>query len=228
VELEEMDKVLVLSEDEDTTSLLGLVLQREHFSPILATSLDAALRSICTLDPDVLIVDVPFACISPAELCMRLQLPKNKLMIILGDSDEEIDKVLALEAGADVYIVKPFGTRELVERVRALLRRRNGNLGRVFRFGNVEVDCQRRTVECRGQEVKMTPREYSLLLFFLRNVDLALTRQTLLHSVWGYSDDANTRTLDAHVGKLRNKFEMDPTAPRHFRTIHGVGYRFVM
>ena len=223
-----MDKVLVLSGDESAASFLGAVLQSEHFSPIVATSLDAGLQSICTLDPDVLIIDVPFAGISLAELWMRLQLPKNKLMIVLGDSGEEIDKVIALEAGADLYIVKPFGTRELIARVRALLRRRKASLSHVFRFGDVEVDCQRRTVECHAQEVKMTPREYNLLLFFLGNVDLPLTRKTLLSSVWGYSGDANTRSLDAHVSKLRKKFEMDPSAPRHFQTIHGVGYRFVM
>jgi DNA-binding response OmpR family regulator len=223
-----MDKVLVLSEDENTASFFGVLLQREHFTPILATNLDAALQSICTLDPDVLIVDLPFAGISSSELCMRLQLPKNKSIVVLGDSGEEMDQVIALEAGADVYIVKPFGMRELVARVRALLRRRKANLSRVFRFGDVEVDCQRRTVECHGQEVKMTPREYNLLLFFLGNVDLALTRRTLLNSVWGYCDDANTRTLDAYVSKLRKKFETDPNTPRHFQTIHGVGYRFVM
>ena len=223
-----MDKVLVLSEDENTASFLGVALQGEHFSPILAANLDVALQSICMLDPDVLIVDVPFAGISPSELCMRLQLLKDKSMIVLGDSGEEIDKVIVLEAGADVYIVKPFGMRELVAQVRALLRRRKANLSRVFRFGDVEVDCQRRSVECHGQKVKITPREYNLLLFFLGNVDLALTRQTLLNSVWGYSDDANTRTLDVYVSKLRRKFETDSNTPRHFQTIHGVGYRFVM
>jgi two-component system, OmpR family, response regulator RegX3 len=223
-----MDKVLVLSENESTSSLLGVILQREHFFPILAKSRDAALQNICRFEPDVLIVDIPFASIPPVELCTQLQLSRNKLMILLGDSGEEIDKVLALEAGADDYIVKPFATRELVARARALLRRRRTNLGSVVRFGNIEVDCQRRTVECQGQEVKLTPCEYKLLLFFLGNVDLALTRQTLLSSVWGYSDDANTRTLDAHVSKLRKKCEADPNTPRHFLTVHGIGYRFLM
>jgi DNA-binding response OmpR family regulator len=139
-----------------------------------------------------------------------------------------MDKVLALEAGADYYIVKPFAPRELVARVRALLRRRKANLDPVIRFGNVEVDRQHRTVTCRGHEIKMNPCEYKLLLFFLANVDLALTRQTLLQSVWGYSDDASTRTLDAHVSGLRNKCESDPATPRHLLTIHCVGYRFVM
>jgi two-component system, OmpR family, response regulator RegX3 len=224
-----MDKVLVLSEDETASSFLGVILQRECFLPILANSRDTALQNICTLEPDLLIVDLPLAGIASVELCTQLQMCRiSKPMIILGESSEEIDKVLALEAGADDYVVKPFAPRELVARVRALLRRRKANLSPVIRFGNVEVDRQRRTVTCRGQEVKMTPCEYKLLLFFLGNADLALTRETILASVWSYSEDTNTRTLDIHVSKLRNKCEPDPSMPRHFVTVHGVGYRFLM
>jgi DNA-binding response OmpR family regulator len=224
-----MEKILILSEDETASGFLGMVLQRERFLPILANTREAALQSICTLQPDILIIDVPMAGVGSVELCMELgACHVDKHIIILGDSSDEVDKVLALEAGADDYIVKPFAPRELVARVRALLRRRRGNPAPVFRFGNMEVDRHRRTVTCRGQEVTMTPCEYKLLLFFLSNVDMALTRQRLLESVWGYSDETNTRTLDAHVSKLRNKCEPDPTNPRHFVTIHGVGYRFVM
>jgi DNA-binding response OmpR family regulator len=151
-----------------------------------------------------------------------------KPIIVLGDSNEEIDKVLALEAGADYYIVKPFAPRELVARVRALLRRRRSNLDPVIRFGNVEVDRQRQAVTCRGQEVKMTPCEYNLLLFFLRNAHLVLTRETILSSVWSYGETTNTHTLDAHISKLRSKCEPDPDVPRDIVTVHGVGYRFLM
>jgi DNA-binding response OmpR family regulator len=224
-----MDKVLVLSEDEMASGSLGAILQRECFFPVLANSRDVALQNICTLEPDVLIIDLPLAGTASVELCTQLQMCRiTKPMIVLGDSSEEIDKVLALEAGADDYIVKPFAPRELVARVRALLRRRRTNLNPVVRFGNVEVDRQRRTVTCRDQEIKMTPCEYKLLLFFLSNADLALTRRTILTSVWSYSDETNTRTLDAHVCKLRNKCEPDPSMPRHFVTVHGVGYRFLM
>jgi DNA-binding response OmpR family regulator len=224
-----MDKVLLLSEDDSASGFLGVILQREGFLPILANNRNAALENICILKPDLLIIDVPLAGMSCVELCLQLQMCRiAKPIIVLGDSNEEIDKVLALEAGADYYIVKPFAARELVARVRALLRRRRTNLDPVIRFGNVEVDCQRQAVTCRGQEVKMTPCEYNLLLFFLRNADLALTRQTILTSVWSYSENTNTRTLDAHISKLRNKCEPDPSMPRHFVTVHGVGYRFLM
>jgi DNA-binding response OmpR family regulator len=222
-------KVLIVDEDAAANSFLGMVLQREHFLPILVDSQDAAVRSICTMEPDLLIVNAPLAGMAAVELCMQLR--KNEIqkpLIILSECGDEIDKVLALEAGADDYIVKPFATRELAARVRALLRRRKGNPEAVIRFANIEVNRQLRTVTCRGQEVRVTPIEYKLLLFFVTNVDLPLTRQTLLSSVWGYSDNTKTRTLDEHVSKLRNKLEPDPTAPKHFVTIHGVGYRFLI
>ena len=224
-----MEKILILSDDETASGFLGLILQKEHFFPILASSREAVLQNIGTIQPDLLMIDLPLAGISAVELCVELErCCCNKPIVILGDSGDEVDKVLALEGGADDYVVKPVGPRELVARVRALLRRRRANQTGVIRFGTVEVDRERRTVLCRGQEVKMTPCEYKLLLFFLNNVDLALTRQTLLQSVWGYSEDASSRTLDAHVSKLRNKCEPDPTTPRHFVTVHGVGYRFVV
>lgn len=223
-----MEKILILSENQTTSGLLGMVLQREHFLPILANSRQAAIQDICTLQPDLLIIDLPVSGSGSVELCMELGASHLKHIIVLGDGRGEMDKVLALEAGADDYIVKPFAPRELVARVRALLRRNKAIPVPVIRFGEVEVDRRRRMVTQRGQEIAMTPCEYKLLLFFLSNVDTTLTRQTLLSSVWGYNEDASTRTLDAHVSKLRSKCEPDPGTPRHFMTVHGVGYRFSM
>jgi two-component system response regulator RegX3 len=224
-----MDKVLLLSDDNSAAGFLGVILQRGYFFPIVANSRETALENICTLESDVLIIDVPNAANAIAELCLQLQTCKiDKPTIVLGNTSEEMDKVLTLEAGADDYIVKPFSPHELIARIRALLRRRGPVPDAVLRFGNVEVDRRRRTITCHGQVVKTTAFEYKLLLFFLGNVDLALTRQMLLSSVWGYSDEANSRTLDTHVSRLRSKFEPDPSTPRHFLTIHGVGYRFLM
>jgi DNA-binding response OmpR family regulator len=223
-----MQTVLVLSEDDTTSGLLGLILQRECFLPVLTSSRDTALQKIFALDPSLIVLDVPFGGVPAVELCSYLRMCQvTKPMIMLGDSAEEFDKVLALEAGADDYVVKPIPDRELVARMRALIRRCKANANPVTRFGNVEVDTQHRAVTCRGQDIKMTPCEYKLLLFFLSNVDLALTRQTILSSVWRYSEDVHTRTLDAHIYKLRNKCEEDPSSPRHFVTVHGVGYRFL-
>lgn len=224
----DMEKILILSENQTTSGFLGMVLQREHFLPILASSRQSAIQDICTLQPNLFIVDLPISGSGSVELCMEFGASDLKHIIILGDNGGEMDKVLALEAGADDYIVKPFAPRELVARVRALLRRDKTTPVPLIRFGEVEVDRRRRMVTHRGQEIAMTPCEYKLLLFFLSNADTTLTRQTLLSSVWGYNEDASTRTLDAHVSKLRSKCEPDPGAPRHFMTVHGVGYRFSM
>jgi DNA-binding response OmpR family regulator len=164
---------------------------------------------------------------SGAELCKQLRADRiHTPIIVLSAVGEEVDKVLLLEMGADDYIVKPFGTRELLARIRALLRRTSGDT-KVLQFGDVEIDIDRRTVKRGGNDVKLTPAEYNLLLYFVQNPDRALTRDIILNSVWGYDSYPNSRTVDAHVVKLRQKFESDANVPRHFLTVHGVGYRFV-
>lgn len=123
--------------------------------------------------------------------------------------------------------MKPFGTRELIARVRALLRRAPGEQDRVMSFADTDVDIERGIVTRRGQAVKFTPVEYKLLTYFLRNPDRPLSRDMILNSVWGYESFPNTRTVDAHVVRLRQKLEADPNCPRHFLTLHKVGYRFL-
>src|SRR5579885_3624930 len=148
-------------------------------------------------------------------------------IIVLSALGDEVDKVLLLEIGADDYVVKPFGTRELLARIRAVLRRASPDARKVVHFSDVEVDLERRLVRRRGEELKLTPAEYNLLTYFLQNPDRPLTRDMILNSVWGYEFFPNTRTVDAHVVKLRQKLEPDPNTPRHFLTVHGVGYRFL-
>jgi DNA-binding response OmpR family regulator len=161
------------------------------------------------------------------EVCKQLRADRVRTpIIILSAIGDEMDKVLLLEIGADDYLVKPFGTRELLARIRAVLRRSGDHAGRVAQFGDVEVDIERRNVTRKGKEVKVTPAEYNLLLFFLQNPERVLTRDLILNSVWGYEYYPNTRTVDAHVVRLRQKFESEPGVPAHFLTVHGVGYRF--
>jgi DNA-binding response OmpR family regulator len=147
--------------------------------------------------------------------------------VILSAVGEEVDKVLLLDIGADDYVVKPFGRRELLARIRAVLRRSSPEAHAVLRFSDTEVDLERRLVKRGANEVKMTPAEYNLLVYFLQNPDRPLTRDMILNSVWGYESFPNTRTVDAHVVKLRQKLEPDANIPRHFLTVHGVGYRFI-
>jgi DNA-binding response OmpR family regulator len=161
------------------------------------------------------------------EVCKRLRAKGSHTpVIVLSAMGDELDKVLLLEIGADDYVVKPFGTRELLARIRALLRR-TGMTAPKLGFHDVEVDLDQRQVRRAGNEMRMTRAEFNLLAFFLQNPGKALSRDLILNSVWGYSSFPNTRTVDAHVVRLRQKLEPDPEAPRHFLTLHGVGYRFL-
>jgi DNA-binding response OmpR family regulator len=222
-----MKKVLVLTEHPTAGVALETILRRENFFPILVRDEKSALQRIRSSTPDVLIIDLPFAEIPSIELFVRLHLPNiDQSLIVLSESGDEFDKVLALEAGADDYLVKPYAPRELVARIRALLRRRKGR-ETLVRFGQVEVDLALRIVLFRGAQVSITPSEYRLLSFFLNNANRTLTRGDLLRAVWGRLEDSHTRTLDVHVRKLRRKFEEEPAAPRHFLTVHRIGYRFL-
>jgi DNA-binding response OmpR family regulator len=222
-----MQTILVIDDDESLRDTIGVMLERENFSPLFASDGKSGLEKAVTLKPHLVLVDLRLPVMSGVEVCKQLRADKVQTpIIVLSAIGEEIDKVLLLEIGADDYIVKPFGTRELLARIRALLRRVNSET-KVLRFGDVEVDIDRRATLRRGRELKLTPAEYNLLLYFLHNPDRALTRDVILNSVWGYESYPNSRTVDAHVVRLRQKLEPDPNVPRHFLTVHGVGYRFL-
>jgi DNA-binding response OmpR family regulator len=223
-----MQKILVIDDDENLRDTIGVMLERESFVPILAADGKSGFEKALTMDPNLLLVDLRLPGMSGVEVCKQLRADRVQTpIIVLSAVGDEVDKVLLLEIGADDYIVKPFGTRELLARIRAVLRRSGDHAGRVAQFGDVDVDIERRNVTRRGKEVKVTPAEYNLLLFFLQNPDRVLTRDFILNSVWGYEYYPNTRTVDAHVVRLRQKFEADPSVPTHFLTVHGVGYRFL-
>src|SRR5450755_4031273 len=204
------------------------MLERESFSPYFAADGKTGFQSALSLKPNLLVVDLRLPGMSGVELCRQLRAERvNTPIIVLSAIGDEIDKVLLLEIGADDYVVKPFGTRELLARIRAVLRRTSPEARKVLHFSEVEVDLERRVVSRRGEELKLTPSEYNLLTYFLQNPDRPLTRDMILNSVWGYEFFPNTRTVDAHVVKLRQKLEPEPNVPRHFVTVHGVGYRFL-
>jgi DNA-binding response OmpR family regulator len=148
-------------------------------------------------------------------------------LIVLNAVAAEEVKVRVLDNGADDYIVKPLGLRELLARIHAVLRRAGSQDSMTIRFGDVEVNLTRRVVLKRGDELELTRTEYNLLTFFLRNPDRTLERDLILNLVWGYEWFRQTRTLDSHVGRLRKKLEPDASNPSHFLTVHGVGYRFL-
>lgn len=222
-----MQTILVIDDDESLRDTVCVMLEQEGFVPVSVGDGKSGFEKAVLLKPQLILVDLRLPGMGGAEICKRLRADgATTPIIVLSAVNEEIDKVLLLEMGADDYVVKPFGSRELLARIRALLRRTTSDT-KVLRFGDIEVDIDRRNTIRGGREVKLTPAEYNLLLFFLRNHDRALTRDAILNSVWGYESYPNSRTVDAHVVRLRQKLEPDPNIPRHFLTVHGVGYRFL-
>jgi len=223
-----METVLVIDDDQSLRDTLGIMLEREGFQPVLASDGRAGFQQAIALKPRLILVDLRMPRLSGAEVCKQLRARGMKTpMIVLSANADEMDKVQLLEIGADDYLVKPFGVRELLARIRAVLRRTSPEETKVLEFGQVEVDLTRRVVQREGVELKLTRAEYNLLTYFLQNPDRVLTRDAILNSVWGYDYCPHTRTVDAHVVRLRQKLEPEAARPRHFLTVHGVGYRFL-
>ncbi len=218
----------MIDDDENVRDTIAVMLEQEGFRIYQAADGQSGLDSALKHKPDLILVDLRLPGLPGVEICKRLRAAQMKsAIIVLSALGDEVDKVLLLEIGADDYVTKPFGRRELLARIRAVLRRTLPETPRSMNFSSVEVDLERRIVRRDDAEVKMTPAEYNLLVYFLTNPDRALTRDMILNSVWGYDALPNTRTVDAHVVKLRQKLEPDAESPRHFLTVHGVGYRFL-
>jgi len=223
-----MQTILVIDDDESLRDTIGVMLEQEGFRAVLIGDGRAGFDKALTIKPDLLLVDLRLPGMSGTDICKQLRAAKVATpIIVLSALGDELDKVLLLEIGADDYVVKPFGTRELMARIRAVLRRSSSDARKVANFSVAEIDFERRLVTRKGEELRFTPAEYNLLCYFLHNPNRPLTRDMILNSVWGYEFFPNTRTVDAHVVKLRHKLEPDPNTPRHFLTVHGVGYRFV-
>jgi DNA-binding response OmpR family regulator len=220
---------MVIDDDENVRETLQMLLSQDGYHVEAAADGASGLEKAMLLHPDLMIVDLRMPGLSGTEVCKRMRAARMQMpIIVLSAASDEMDKVLLLELGADDYVVKPFGVRELLARVKAALRRSAPESRSVLRFANVEIDLERRIVTRRGEEVKLTPSEYNLLTYFLNHPDRVLTREAILQDVWGFESAPTTRTVDAHVVKLRQKLESDSTMPRHFLTVHGVGYRFVV
>ena len=223
-----MQTILVIDDDDSLRDTIGVMLEQDGFRTVLAADGRTGFDKALTSKPDLVLVDLRLPGMSGIEICKQLRAAHVATpIIVLSAIGEELDKVLLLEIGADDYVVKPFGARELMARIRAVLRRAAPDGRKIAHFSDTEVDFERRIVSRKGEELKLTPAEYNLLCFFLQHPDRPLTRDMILNSVWGYEFFPNTRTVDAHVVKLRQKLEPDANSPRHFLTVHGVGYRFV-
>ena len=193
--VEDMQTVLVIDDDAALRDTIGLMLETEGFHPALAEDGKAGIKQAMALKPDLVLVDLRMPGLSGIEVCKQMRAAGMKTpLIVLSAIGDEMDKVLSLEIGADDYVVKPFGTRELLARIRALLRRSSTEETKVLSFGDVQVDLTRRVVIKRNEEMKLTRAEYNLLTYFLHNPDRVLSRDMILNSVWGYESFPNTRT----------------------------------
>ncbi len=227
-------ETILVVEDEPSVSR-GLVygLEAEGFRAILAQDGKTALKLAHEKDPQLILLDLRLPDISGFDVCRELRRKGYRQpILILTALDDELDKVLGLELGADDYVIKPYSLRELVARIRAHLRRAYGELaaseeGERISFGEVVLDLERLQVFRHGQPVFLTPTEFRLLRYLVANPDRPITRETLIETVWGYDSDlGNARTVDVHIRHLREKLEDDAADPRWIVTVRGFGYKF--
>ena len=231
------ERILVVEDDPAILTGLADLLESEGYAVETARSGTSALELFRQSSPDLVLLDVMIPGKNGYDVCREIRASDRVTpVVMLTAKGQEIDKVVGLELGADDYVVKPFGIAELLARIRSVLRRSAlarlgtpGGDGDILNaaFGNVIVDFGAMTGSRDGVPFSLTPRESSLLLFFLRHEGRVVDRNTLLEELWGISCDVTTRTVDQHVVRLRQKIEDDPAAPVHIQTVHGAGYRFV-
>jgi two-component system, OmpR family, alkaline phosphatase synthesis response regulator PhoP len=221
------ERILIIEDDASIAAGLRMNLRHEGFVTSLAQDGEHGLRLALEEPPDLILLDVMMPTMNGFEVLRELRRRGCTCgVIMLTAKGLEEDKVLGLELGADDYVQKPFGLAELIARIHAVLRRRRHTSPDEVCFGDVVVDRQARAVMRGGVEVTLSPRETSLLLFFLEHKGRALSRDALLGGAWGLDYEGTSRTVDNFVVSLRKKLEPDPDAPRHFLTVRGVGYRF--
>jgi len=227
------ERILIVEDERAVARGLEYGLTSEGFDVLLARTGQQALDLARRQDPHLILLDIRLPDISGFDVCRQLRAEKKRQPILmLTARDEEVDRVLGLELGADDYVVKPYSLRELVSRIRALLRRAYGELAAAstsdrLAFGDLQVDLERLQVTRGGRPVDLTPTEFRLLRYLLSHPDRPFSRSALIEAVWGYdSEIGNERTVDVHVRHLREKLEDDPADPRWFVTVRGVGYKF--
>jgi DNA-binding response OmpR family regulator len=227
------NRILIVEDERAVARGLEYGLTSEGFVVLWAKSGQEGLDLVSSRDPHLILLDIRLPDINGFDICRRLRSAGYRQpVLMLTARDEEMDKVLGLELGADDYIVKPYSLREVVSRVRAQLRRAYGDLAvpattTLLRFGTVEIDLERLQVIRQGQPLDLTPTEFRLLRHLVSHPQRPFSRDDLIEAVWGYdSDIGNDRTVDVHMRHLREKLEDDPANPRWLLTVRGVGYKF--
>jgi two-component system response regulator ResD len=218
--------ILVVEDEPKIREIVRAYLQRDGFSVEEAGDGEEALRKAREANPQLVILDLMLPGVDGWEVCRQIRKTSDVPIIMLTARGEEADRVAGLELGADDYVPKPFSPRELVARVKAVLRRTRPDRekGHVLQYGDLVIDLASRSVLCRGCEVPLTPREFDLLWFLAKSPGRVFTRESLLQQVWGYEYLGDTRTVDTHVKNLREK--LGPVEGQFIRTVWGVGYKF--
>jgi two-component system response regulator RegX3 len=222
-------RILVVEDEDSFSDPLSYLLRREGYDVAVADDGPTALEEFDRNGADLVLLDLMLPGIPGTEVCRQLRARSNVPVIMLTAKDSEIDKVVGLELGADDYVTKPYSSRELVARVRAVLRRGaepETLVPATVEAGPVRLDVERHVVTVNNTSVAMPLKEFELLEILLRNAGRVLTRMQLIDRVWGSDYVGDTKTLDVHVKRLRSKIEPDPAQPRHLVTVRGLGYKF--
>jgi two-component system response regulator RegX3 len=225
-----MTKILVVEDEASFSEALKYLLGREGFDVVVADTGAQALEIFDATNPDLLLLDLMLPGVSGTEVCRQIRTKSQVPIIMLTAKDSEIDKVVGLELGADDYVTKPYSSRELIARIRAVLRRNaepveRSDASSLFTAGPVTLDTERHIVTIHGENVPFPLKEFELLEYLLRNIGRVLTRTQIIDRVWGSDYVGDTKTLDVHIKRLRAKIEEDPANPVFIQTVRGLGYK---
>lgn len=228
-----MTTILIVEDEESLADPLAFLLRKEGFEPIVAHDGKTALEEFERHDVDIVLLDLMLPGMSGTDVCKQLRATSSVPVIMVTARDSEIDKVVGLELGADDYVTKPYSSRELIARIRAVLRRGGDAVEveedfeeQVLEGGRVRMDVERHIVSVDGEPISMPLKEFDLLEYLLRNAGRVLTRGQLIDRIWGADYVGDTKTLDVHVKRLRSKIEQEPSRPQHLVTVRGLGYKY--
>jgi DNA-binding response OmpR family regulator len=222
-------RILVVEDDPAVQKALRRLFETEGYAVEVQSDGKSALDSVQASAPAAIVLDLRLPKVSGRDVCKEIKAKSPALpIVVLSAASDVSDKVLLLELGADDYVTKPFSPRELLARVRAALRHTTRTPeAQVVSFDDISVDFRKMEVKRDDKPVVLTAQEFKTFQFLVQNADRVISRDELLNEVWGYQNYPSTRTVDNHILKLRQKLEKDPSSPVHFRTVHGMGYKFV-
>ncbi len=232
------EKILIVEDEISLQETLAYNLKKQGYEVFVAGDGQTALEIIRKTKPDLILLDIMLPGMDGFEVCRKIRTEFSTPVLMLTARDDEIDRVVGLEVGADDYLTKPFSMRELIARVKAMLRRvyiireelktiqQNDDLSSILEFGNLKIDYGRREVRINDSPINLKPKEFDLLYYLIKHKNQVLTRDHILESVWGWEYIGDSRTVDVHVRWLREKIEDDPSTPKKIITVRGTGYRF--